>query len=131
MKQDKRKMSHLNVLNALRKKKNRLDNSLNCEDMDSNFMKSMDELLESDNFTQHPSSDRARVFDGIKIEDTDTLMMDDMISLAHMVEHLEQILMMASTGKMCPLRGMREAGEMVDRADSILESWFQYFGLDA
>lgn len=130
MKQEKRKMSHLNVLNALRKKKNQLDEGLSCEDVDSDFMKSLDDLLESEDFSQHPSSDRARGFDGMEIKDTTTSMMDDMISLAHMVEHMEQILMMSSTGKMCPLRGMREASEMVDRADSILESWFHYFDLD-
>lgn len=118
------------LLNILEKKKRSLAKKLNIEE-ESGCEAILDAILKSEDFTRWmPGKEKSSV---VTSKETDTIseMLSDMASLAHMVEHLEQILMMASTGKMCPLRGMREAGEMVDRADSILESWFQYFGLDA
>lgn len=128
MKKGKEKAREL--LNILEQKRKSLAKKLNIEE-ESDFEATLDAILESEDFKRWMPGKEAPSEPRPKETDMISEMLDDMASLAHMIEHMEQILTMASTGKMCPLRGMREAGEMADHADSIVEKWYQYFSPEA
>ena len=127
MKQKKRTEKPLSILE---KKRRSLAKKLNIDE-ESDFEETLDAILESENFNRWMPGKEDPAEMRPKETDTISEMLGDLTSLAYMVEHMEQILMMASTGKMCPLRGMREAGEMVYHADSIMEKWYQYLSPEA
>lgn len=64
-----------------------------------------------------PEGDGEEIFDE---------MLSDLISFADMVERLEMILMAVSYGRMCPLRGMKSAEDMVDTVSDVLVKWSTY-----
>lgn len=64
-----------------------------------------------------PEGDGEEIFDE---------MLSDLISFADMVERLEMILMAVSYGRMCPLRAMRTAEDMVDTVSEVLVKWATY-----
>lgn len=66
-----------------------------------------------------PEGDGEEIFDE---------MLSDLISFADMVERLEMILMDVSNGRMCPLRGMKTAEDMVDTVSEVLVKWATYKG---
>lgn len=127
MKQENSKLSFAEMLRVLKKKKERLDDGQDCEAVDSDFLKSLDELLESDDSQHCPQEDKSRKNDALKRDSITAEMTDDLLTLVNMVEYLEDILMLSATGKMCPLHGMREAAKMADHADSLVDKWYQYF----
>ena len=131
MKQEKSRKSFADVMRVLKKKKDRFDDGLNCEDEDSELLMSLDELLESDGFQHGDHEDKHRSNNTPKIDALSSEMLDDVLSLVNMVEHMEQVMELTAIGKMCPLRGLRDASEMVDHADSIVEKWYQYFSPEA
>ena len=121
MKQEKSKLSFADTLRVLKKKKDRLADGQDREDMDSDFLKSLDELLESDDF-QHSTEN-----DDPKMDSIMAGMTDDLLTLVNLIEYMEDILMLSATGKMCPLHGLREVAKMADHADSLVDKWYQYF----
>lgn len=127
MKKENSKLSFADILQVLKKKKERLDDGQDCEDVDSDFLKSLDERLESDDSQRCPQEDKSRKNDALKMDSITAEMTDDLLTLVNMVEYLEDILMLSATGKMCPLHGMREAAKMADHADSLVDKWYQYF----
>lgn len=131
MKQEKSKLSFADMLQVLKKKKDRLVDSQDHEDVDSDFLKSLDELLESDDSQHCPQEDKSMKNDSPNMDFITAEMTDDLLTLVNMVEYMEDILMLSSTGKMCPLHGMREAAKMADHADSLMDKWYQYFCTNA
>lgn len=131
MKQKKDNKGILNTLKAVAAKRNRRQDDCFFVDADSELLNSLDELLESDEFHHRRQNEKERSWDAPRMYKVSSEMLDDLVSVVRMVEHLEITLTLAATGKTCPLRGMREAGTMVDQADSILDKWFQFFGSDA
>ena len=53
-------------------------------------------------------------------------MMGDLISFADMLERMELILMAVSCGKMCPVRGMKTAGDMMHETSGVMHKWLEY-----
>lgn len=131
MKQKKDNKGILNTLKAVAGKKNCRREKRIFADEDSEFLNSLDGPLEPDEFHHCRQSEREKSWHAPGMDQVSSEMLDDMISLVRMVEHMETILTLAATGKTCPLHGMREAGAMVDQAGSTLEKWFQFFGPDA
>ena len=127
MKQEKSKLSFADMLRVLKKKNGQLNDGQNCEDVDSDFLKSLDELLDSDDSQHCLREGKPMKSDTPKMDSITAEMTDDLLTLVNMVEYMEDILMLSATGKMCPLHGMREAAKMADHADSLLDKWYQYF----
>ena len=72
-----------------------------------------------------PEKDRMDIPEGDGEEVFDE-MLSDLISFADMVERMELILTAVSTGKMCPIRGMRAADDMLDTVSEVLLKWAKY-----
>ena len=126
----KRKKRAKDLLNILEQKRRSLAKKLDIGE-ESGFDETLDAILESENFKRWMPGKEAPSEMRPEEKDTASEMMDDLISFGGMVERLELILTMVSTGKMCPLHGMREAGRMVDQVSSTMEKWYKYSEPDA
>ena len=97
-----------------------------------NFLKALEEFLSEGGQEKKPCEEEARPEkenmeipegDGEEVFDE---MLSDLISFADMVERMELILTAVSTGKMCPVRGMRAADDMLGTVSEVLLKWAKY-----
>ena len=126
----KKNMKAEELLNILEQKRRSLAKKLNIGE-ESDFEATLEAIMESEDFKRWMPGKEAPPETRSEEKNTISEMLDDLISFGGMVERLELILTMVSTGKMCPLHGMREAGRMVDQVSSTMEKWYKYAEPDA
>ena len=102
------------------------------DEEDSDFLKALEEFLSEGGQERKPCEEEARPEkekmdipegDGEEVFDE---MLSDLISFADMVERMELILTAVSTGKMCPVSGMRAADKMLGTVSEVLLKWAKY-----
>lgn len=106
------------------------------DEEDSDFFRALEEFLAENEQGDKPDVDKPEKTaepdeDGMDIPEGDgeevfDEMLSDLISFADMVERMELILTAVSTGKMCPIRGMRIADDMLDTVSEVLLKWAKY-----
>ena len=107
-----------------------------ADEEDSEFLRALEEFLSENEQETKPDADMQEQEaepdgDNMKIPEGDgeevfNEMLADLISFADMVERMELILTAVSTGKMCPVRGMRAADDMLGTVSEVLLKWAKY-----
>ena len=106
----------------LDRKRRSMAKKLNLEE-DSDIETVIDAIVASEDFKRYALGQPASCEKKQDAEDTEYEMLGDMIALTCMVKHVELLLSLEITGKICPLYSMSEAGRIVDQAEAVLAKW--------